>query len=78
MHGDLVVEMNNVDLTPEEIQSLTWEISNADNYIWRCMETGKFHFADEAGMLDGTPYDRYEEADRALDAYVKECLRISH
>ncbi len=59
--------MNN-RLTQEEIEKYTWREAG-HKYVWKCLETGNFHFENEANMLDETEYDYLDECIAALNKY---------
>jgi hypothetical protein len=51
-------------------QKVSWR-STEDTSIWACITTGKFHFSDECGQLDETPYNTFIEALNAVKEYAK-------
>lgn len=60
------------ELTQEQMEKMHWEADSQDSNIWRCLDTNKFHFENEAEMLDTTPYDSFEDCRAALVAYAKQ------
>lgn len=40
-------------------------------HVWRDTVSNKYHFSDEAGQIDPTPYDTAIEASVALEVYAK-------
>jgi hypothetical protein len=49
-------------------QAYDWGCTN-ENHIWECVQTGKYHFSDEASLLDETGYDNIEDCKVALLKY---------
>jgi hypothetical protein len=43
-------------------------------HVWRDVNTGKFHYSDEAEQIVPTPYDTEVDANTALSHYVEHVL----
>lgn len=55
-------------MTQEEMQNAQWEM--IESCIYRCVDTGKYHFVCETEMFDETPYDSVSECRASLSAYA--------
>ena len=59
--------------TQDEMERCKWE-QTSQKYIWRCLDTGKYHFQNEVEMLDTEEFDTIADALKALNEYVIHCL----
>lgn len=53
------------------VHKYDWGCTNY-NHIWECVQTGLYHFTDEASLIDEQGYATVEECLAALDGYNKE------
>jgi hypothetical protein len=63
-HGGMMIDIN-------WAEAFDWGCTN-ENHIWECVQTGMYHFSDEASLLDETPYRTITECLQALDNYVEQ------